>query len=339
MPVRCLVTGATGFIGLHLVPSLVAAGHEVTCLVRRTSNVEALKSPAVQFVTGDVDSGAGLAAAVAGQQAIFHLAGSIRGLRRDDFFRTNCHGVRHVVEAATRQSSPPVVVVASSIAAAGPSQGERPLEPGDPARPVSYYGESKLAGEQEARRFAADVPISVIRAPIVFGPGDRVSFEWFRSVAKFRLHFVPGFSAARFSLVHVDDAVQGFIAAAERGRRLSPTHDAPTLGEGCYYVAADETPTYGEIGRHIAASLGVTRYGTVRTPIVALRLAAFAGECLGRITRKPPFLGLGKVREAAAGSWVCATQSARDELGFAPATPLNERFATTAAWYRKHGWL
>lgn len=337
--VRYLVTGATGFIGLHLVRALVAAGHEVTCLVRRTSRVDALRQPAVDFVEGDVESGAGLAEAVVGRQAVFHLAGSIKGIRRADFFRTNCDGVRQVVEAAARQSSPPAVVIASSIAAAGPCVGNRLLQPGDEARPVSFYGESKLAGERAAQQFAADVPISVIRAPIVFGSGDRVSFEWFRSIAKFRLHFVPGFRAARFSLVHVDDAVSAFLAAAERGRRLLPATDSDTSGRGCYYVAADEMPTYGEIGSYVASSLGITWFRTVRVPTLALKGAALAGECAGRLTGKPPFLGLGKVREASAGSWVCCTETARRELEFRPAQNLAERFAATADWYREKRWL
>lgn len=336
---RCLVTGATGFIGLHVVRSLVAAGHEVTCLVRRTSRVDSLRQLPVESVTGDLESGEGVPEAVAKRHAIFHLAGSIKGIHRDDFFRSNCGGVRHIVEAAARQSTPPILVIASSIAAAGPCVGSRLLQPGDDARPVSLYGESKLAGEQEARKFAADVPISVIRAPIVFGDGDRVSFEWFRSIAKFRLHFVPGFRIERFSLIHVDDAVQALIAAVERGRRLTPMTEAATVGQGIYYAAANETPTYREIGDYVASSLGITWFRTIRTPILALRAAALAGECVGRITKKPPFLGLGKVREAAAGSWVCSTQSARDDLGFRPGTDLAGRFATTAAWYREQRWL
>lgn len=336
---RCLVTGATGFIGLHLVRTLAEAGHELTCLVRRTSRVDALRGPAIRLAEGDVDSGKGVAEAVAGQEAIFHLAGSIRGLTRDDFFRTNAFGVRNIAEAAARNPNPPAVVVVSSIAAAGPCEGQRPLRPGDPERPVSYYGESKLAGEREARRFAADVPITVVRSPIVFGGGDRVSFEWFRCVAKYRLHFVPGFRNARFSMVHVDDLVRLLLAAAEHGRRLRPEADDTADGRGCYYVAADEAPTYSEIGRYVATSLGISRYGTLRTPIAALRLAALAGEGLGRLTRKPPFLGLGKVCEAAAGSWVCETHSARDELGFAPSRTLGDSFAVTAAWYREQGWL
>jgi nucleoside-diphosphate-sugar epimerase len=334
-----LVTGATGFIGLHLVRTLSAAGHELTCLVRRTSRVDGLSGPAIRLVQGDVDSGHGVAGAIAGQDAVFHLAGSIRGLTRDDFFRTNCDGVRQIVEAAAGTPNPPAVVVVSSIAAAGPCEGQRPLRPGDPERPVSCYGESKLAGEREARRLAADVPVTVVRSPIVFGGGDRVSLDWFRCVAKYRLHFVPGFSDARFSLVHVDDLVQLLIAAAERGRRLRAAADDQSDGQGCYYVGADEAPTYGEIGGFVAASLGIHRYGTLRTPITALRLAAVASECWGRMTRKPPFLGLGKVREASAGSWVCSTQSARDELGFSPSKTLRDSFTATAAWYREHGWL
>jgi nucleoside-diphosphate-sugar epimerase len=337
--VRCLVTGATGFIGLHLVPFLTTAGHEVTCLVRRSSQVDALRAGDVRLVEGDVDTGAGLDAAIAGQDAVVHLAGSIRGIRRHDFFRTNAEGVKHVVAAAARSATPPTTVLASSIAVAGPVSPEQPHRPEDACQPVSYYGESKLAGEAEARRFAADVPISIVRCPIVFGEGDRVSFEWFRSLAKFRTHFVPGFRAHRYSLVHVADVVRSLVAIVERGRRVAPGGDSTAPGRGVYYVAADETPTYAEIGNYLAAALGIAEFRTISTPVAALRLAAFVGECLGRVTGKAPFLNVGKVREASAGSWVCCTRSARDDFDFAAAAPLADRFAATADWYRRQGWL
>jgi nucleoside-diphosphate-sugar epimerase len=337
--VRCLVTGATGFIGLHLVRALTAAGHETTCLVRASSRVDELRTLPVRFAAGNVTTGEGVAAAVAGQDVVFHLAGAVRGRTRDDFLRTNCDGVRHVVEGAARCANPPVVVVASSLAATGPSVDGRPHEPGDADRPVSFYGASKLAGEAEARRLAARVPITIVRPPIVFGGGDRASFDWFRSLAWLRLHVVPGFRAARFSLVHVDDLVEIFQRAALQGRRLPADAADSAAGCGCYYAAADETPTYREIGRYVAGSLGIAHFATLPIPIALLRFVGWAGDGVGRVSGHPPAVGLDKVREAAAGSWICSSQTARDELAFRPAASLAEQFAATAAWYREQRWL
>lgn len=336
---RCLVTGATGFIGLHLVRRLAVVGHEVVGLVRKSSRRIDLEAISVPVAVADLESGEGVAEAVARCDVVFHLAGAVRGLTRDDFFRPNADGVRRVVEAASRCPTPPVVVVVSSLAAAGPARDDHAHEPGDVARPISYYGESKLAGEFAAREFADRVPITVVRPPIVFGEGDRASFEWFRSLAKFHLHAVPGRRTARFSIIAVDDLVDGLLAAAERGRRLLAGDDAATRGSGLYYLAADTMPTYREIGALVATSLGIRHYVTLPVPSLALSLVGFAGECAARITKRPPLLGRDKVREALAGSWICSPATACAELGFKPSKTLAEQFAMAAAWYRGQGWL
>jgi dihydroflavonol-4-reductase len=337
--VRCLVTGATGFIGLHLVRRLTAAGHDVACSVRKSSRRGELEALPVRMTTADLETGEGLDDALAGCDVVFHLAGAVRGLTRGDFFRPNADGVRHVVEAAGRCAAPPVVVVVSSLAAAGPATGNHPHEPGDVARPISLYGQSKLAGETAARQVADRVPITIVRPPIVFGEGDRASFEWFRSIAKFRLHAVPGFGPARYSIVHVDDVAVALIAAAERGRRLVPGDDPSLRGIGVYYVAADETPTYREIGELVAGALGIRRYIALPIPGPILRLAGFAGECAARLTGRAPLLGCDKAREATAGSWTCSTATARAELDLAPSKNLAAQFAQAVAWYRERKWL
>lgn len=293
----------------------------------------------MRLATADLETGVGLADALVGCDVVFHLAGAVRGLTRGDFFRPNADGVRHLVETASRCAVPPVVVVVSSLAAAGPAVDGRPHEPGDVARPISLYGESKLAGEAAARQFADRVPITIVRPPIVFGQGDRASFEWFRSIAKFRVHAVPGRRTARFSLIHVDDVVDALMAAAERGRRLVPGDDPAARGTGLYYVADDQMPTYREIGELVAAALGIKRYIALPIPSPILRFAGFAGECAARVTGQPPLLGRDKAREATAGSWICSPATARGELGFAQSKALAEQFAAAAAWYREQKWL
>ena len=103
----------------------------------------------------------------------------------------------------------------SSLAAAGPSSGD-PLTEDEEPRPVSAYGESKLAAERAVLEFGRTRPVIVIRPPAVYGPRDRDTFMLFQSVQR-RLHVIPGRGAQKVSLVHVDDLVTGICAGRALG--------------------------------------------------------------------------------------------------------------------------
>jgi nucleoside-diphosphate-sugar epimerase len=337
-PQSVLVTGASGFIGRHLVPRLIARGRRVSGLVRAASRSDELRAAGVQVLIGDVTDRAAIERALERSQAglVFHLAGLLKALRTDDFGRVNTGGVEAVATACANRADPPVLVVVSSLAAAGPSAAGRPRVEGDSPTPVSAYGRSKLAGERAAAEYAVGVPISIVRPPIVFGPGDRGVLEMFRPIARRGIHVVPGRGDFRFSLIHVADLVEGLLLVAEKGERLRPG-GAP--GQGLYFLAAEDTPTYAELGTALASALGRQRAAVVRLPRPLMRLVGLCGDALGRIRRRPGWLNSDKIAEALAGSWTCSSVKARTQLGWFPAAALPERLRETAQWYRQAGWL
>lgn len=218
---KVLVTGASGFIGSHLASALVARGDEVTCLVRKTSQIKGLNGLGVQLVYGDVTQPESLLSAVAGQETVYHLAGITLALTKRQFFRVNQEGIRNIARACAAQPGPPVLLVVSSLAAAGPALDGRPKIESDPSQPVSAYGRSKRAGEQEAELFADRVPTTIVRPPIVFGERDHLGLPLFRSVDKFGIHFVPGRGRHRYSLIHVADLAELIILVAQRGKHCA----------------------------------------------------------------------------------------------------------------------
>jgi len=333
-----LVTGASGFIGQHLVRRLIERGDRVSCLVRATSRIDELRSSGAQLIEGDATDRAGIERALAESQAgvVFHLAGLVKALRTEDYLRVNAGGVESVAAACADRAERPVLIVVSSLAAAGPCAGDQPRVEGDLPAPVSAYGRSKLAGELAAARYATRVSISVVRPPIVFGPGDRGVLEMFRPIAHAGLHVVAGWEQRRVSLIHVADLVALMLLAAEKGERLHPD-GAP--GQGVCFVAAERDPTYAELGQAMGMALGKRRATVVHMPGPLVRLAGLCGDALGRVRQRPGWVNSDKIAEALAGSWTCSSAKARTQLGWSPAATLAERLRETAQRYRQAGWL
>jgi dihydroflavonol-4-reductase len=325
---RALVTGGQGFVGSHLCARLVAQGHRVLVLARPSSQLGNLAGVHVDVVRADVTEPDTLHSAVAGCDVIFHVAGALKGLREQDLDRVNAEGTRNLVAAAAgAQPRPSRFVYVSSVAAAGPSPGGKtPRTEAMPPQPLTWYGHSKLAGEN-AVRAAAGLDWTIVRPPIVFGPRERDVLGYFR-IARRGVLPVVGFSDRHYSLIYVEDLVDGLVRAAA----------APAAAGQVYFLAGSEVVSWVELGQLIAAALGVAGR--------PLRLPEFIAAAAGRIADvyalargKPEIFSSQKVIEMLAPAWVCSAEKAAHDFGWRASTPLPDALATTARWYREHGWL
>lgn len=350
---RVLVTGASGFIGQQLVAELLARGDEVTCLVRTSTSTKSLEKLDVRLLAGDVTHPTSLPAALNGIDVVYHLAAATRGNTLAQYCKVNEVGVRNIVETCARRTSPPIVLMVSSLAAAGPTpDANRPRTEVDLPSPVSNYGRSKRAGELAAEAWAGEVPITIVRPPVVLGPGDRTGLALFRNIRRFRSFLVLG-AGFRISVIHVSDLTAAIVAAAQCGQRLparatsnrsiESSHDSvgskSNPGCGYYFVAAEEHPTVAELCRMIARSVSRPRAWAIRMPLALLWTAGAAGQLTGAVTFRPRYLNLDRARELMAGHWNCLSDKACRELNFKCGVPLPERIQETAQWYRDQGWL
>lgn len=322
-PATISLTGATGFLGWHLAEAFRDAGWQVRAIVRPGSakplpegvhRVEAALAPA---------DAAALAAAIDGSALLVHNAGIIRAARPSAFDAVNVDGTRAVVEAANRAGARLILV--SSQAAAGVGSPLRPSREGDPPRPLTAYGHSKL-GAEDVVRSTARVPWTVLRPSAIYGPRDRGFLPLFR-LASWGLFLQVARPSAAFTLTYVHDVVRAVVLAAD---------DARAAGETLFVGHAPAYPAEALL-QSLAAVFG-RRYRPLRVPPAALRVAALAGELSWKMGRQP-LIDAARLNELRAAGFVCAVDRARLVLGFSAAVTLPDGIERTAQWYRDQGWI
>jgi nucleoside-diphosphate-sugar epimerase len=326
--IRCLVTGASGFVGSHLAQELVRQGAAVRALVRKTSNLQWLGGTDAEIVCGELRRPESLAAALEGVDHVFHVAGVIKATGPDAYFRVNAGGTASVLEACCGLNRKPKVVLVSSLAAGGPSGRGPALTEEDPPRPISFYGQSKVEAERVAARYFQRLPIAIVRPPVIYGPRETDVFQFIKAAARWRIAPIAGEFDTPLSLVHVQDVVAGLIAAAR----------SPHSAGRTYYVAGPETVTWTTVADALEKVLG-HRLLRFRVPMTVSRIAAVVAELTSAVTRRPALFSREKVREILADGWVCNIEKAQRELGFAPKIGIVEGMRTTIEWYRQQKWI
>ncbi len=305
------ITGASGFIGRHLVRALEGRAR-LRLLVRRPDAT--LAGNEVEILEGALESEAALADLVAGVETVIHAAGAIRAPDRARFEAINATATARLARAAAEAGVHRFVLV-SSLAARAPE--------------VSAYAWSKARAEAELRRFAETMQIAVIRPPAVYGPGDRATLEIFRGLARGRL-VVPAAREGRFSLIFVEDlaALLAHLCEAPwpRGLILEPDDGHP----GGY--------RWQDLADRAAAATG-RPVRLVLLPRAAGQLVASTSELFARITGKAPLLPVDKLGEFYHSDWLCRPEGLEKVAGWRPHVTFAEGLDRTFAWYRAAGWL
>jgi nucleoside-diphosphate-sugar epimerase len=319
-----LITGATGFVGGHLAERLAAQGWRVRALARPTSDTARLRALGAEIAPGSLDDVDSLTAAADGADTVFHLAALTTAPDEAAFRRANAEGTRNVARAALRGGTRPRrLVYLSSYAACGPAVNGRPRRMSETPAPLTAYGRTKLQGEAAAREVEpAGVELVTLRAPAVYGPGDRAFLPVFR-LAKRGVAPVPTGPTRLVHLIYVHDLVTALANAAD-------------ARPGTWAVAEPVAHPYPELVAAIGRSLGKN---PVRLPVPAglLRAAGTLAERFGGMVGGTGVFSREKADEMLAEAWVC--DLAGSEALLPRATPLAEGLAETARWYRTQGWL
>ena len=325
---KTLVTGATGFIGSHLVERLVEEGEDVRCFVRKTSKTNWLKGLPVEIFVGDLLNPESLKDALREVKTIYHVAGITKARKKRDYRRSNTEATRRLLETISESAnSIDRFVHVSSQAAVGPSLNGNPVDEKTPFHPVDIYGRSKREAEEACHEYFDRFPITIIRPVAVFGPRDKDTFTFFQFMHRGILPII-GSEKKRVALIHVKDLVEGIILAAQNERAIVQT----------YFIGNSVSPSWGDL-HSIASEVIGRKVKKVVLPNFAVYLIAAVAEPLSFITGKPALFSFEKAKELAQPDWSCKVEKAEQELGYRSRKTLVEGMRETMGWYRREGWI
>jgi dihydroflavonol-4-reductase len=314
---KTLVTGATGFIGSHLVRALAGRGDELRLLVRRRSSVEHLEDLEFERLTGDITDRRAVRRAVKDVERVFHVAGStsMRSGDRNRVFEVNVLGTRNLVEEAVRANVEQVVHT-SSAGAIGPA---RPGGTADESQAFSAgdlgiaYVNSKHEAEVEAMRAAgSELKLVIVNPTFVLGPDDP-SGTSNALVKRVMLRQIPFYVDGGLNIVDVRDVAKGHLQAAAKGRA------------GQRYILGGRNFTLGRLFADIGRISGVPPPPVKVSP----RLTNAAVGAAHRVGFPVP-VSDDELRSAEQW-WTYRSTKAKKELGFKP-RPHEETLEDTVRW-------
>ena len=325
---KALITGGNGFIGSHLVERLLNYDYQITCLVRKTSNLRWIQDLPVEFVYGDITDLDSLLPIVPDVDYVFHLSGALRANEESEFYRVNHAGTKNLLEAC-RQNNPNLkrFIYVSTQAAAGPAKNEKPLTENDPHQPISIYGKSKLLAEQVVMEYQKFFPATIVSPPTVYGPRDDDVLEIFKYI---KLGIMPLISKQEklLSIISVHDLVRGIQAAAECSEAKNES----------FFLSNRQPCSWRELENTIARVMD-KRAVTIRLPVFMLDVAAYLSESVAKILKKTAILNRDKANEMKQNFWLIDPSKAEQKLGFSAEIPLETGLKETYQWYRQQGWL
>lgn len=323
---KALVTGATGFVGGHLVDRLLARGDEVTALVRAPAKATDFAERGVRLVRGDLGDHAALAEAAAGQDVIYHSAALTGAVDEAEFLAANRDGTANIIRAARDAGTTPRFVLVSSMAAGGPADRGLPRTADGRDAPVTMYGRSKLAGELVLRD--ESLPWVIVRPPTVYGPRDRDNLITVFKAARFGIAPVFGDGSMEISVVHVEDLADGIVLAGTTEGIAGRT----------YYVNHPEVVSSADLVRSIGRMMG-RDVALVPIPEWAARVALSATGAWAAALQRKTILRADKANEFFQAAWTGDPAPFMRDTGWAPRYDLARGLAHTHAWYRDAGWL
>ncbi|MGC2404758.1 MAG: hopanoid-associated sugar epimerase [Acidobacteriaceae bacterium] len=326
---RVFVTGATGFVGSHVAQELARRGADLRLLIRSTSKLENLADLPADLVTGDLLQAEALRSAVAGCDAVMHVAADYRlwVTNPEEMLAVNVGGTRELLRLA-REQNVPRVVYTSSVATMGFLPNGRLADEASPvslADMIGHYKRSKYLAEQEAVAAArTGQHVMILNPTTPIGSRDVKPTPTGRIVVDFLNRRFPAYMDTGLNLVDVNEVARTHVDALERGR------------PGERYILGGENLTLKQVLDKMSAMTGLPS-PTMRVPhTVAMMFALWDQTITGKLRGREPRATVEAVRMGKKMMFVSSAKAERD-LGFRVA-PVYTALRSAIEWFRAHGY-
>lgn len=329
MKKRILITGASGFVGYHLITAALASDLEVFAAVRPSSDIEHLKEFDIKYTHPDFSSIEALKKELEEKKYsyIVHAAGVTSAKTQKEYNIVNADYTRNLALATvTARIKLEKFVFVSSLAALGPlADLSGQIEDYSPGHPVTNYGASKLLAEKYLSEIN-DLPLLVIRPTAVYGPREKDIYILLQTINKgFEPHI--GSFKQQISFIYVKDLARIIIDSLFSDIRNRQ------------YNISD-----GNVYDRYALAKGVKKALNKKTwkfhlPVFAVSGLAVLMELIYRNSTAAPTLNKDKMNELTAVNWACSIEGAKKDIGFKPAYNLERGLVETISWYKTNKWL
>ena len=325
---KLLITGASGFLGYHLIEEALLQDYEVYAGVRKSSNTKHLLNDRVTLVEMDLSDTGSIKDLLEqhGITHIIHAAALTRAKTESDYNFSNALLTRNLAIAATQAHlGLKKFIFISSLAAMGPSANGEPVKEEDIPRPLTWYGKSKLLAE----KYLADLPAFPfigLRPTAVYGPREKDLLLLIKSVCK-GIEIYVGSDDQKLSFVYVKDLATIAVNSL----------DSKIIGE--FYNISDGK-VYNRYAFADAAKKAIHKK-TIRLqlPLALMTIVAAGMDALYRKSSKTPVLNKDKVKELTALDWSCSITKSQRDLQYLPSYDLKTGMAETIQWYKKNNWI
>ena len=333
---KVLITGASGFIGHHLVQTALLKGYEVHAAVRPSSDIKSLKEmssnapSSLVFVYPDFSSKESLIPMLeAGQCSyVIHAAGATKAKNTETYNLINADYTLRLAQAAITADVPlKRFVFMSSLAALGPvDYNHNPITEMSEPKPVTSYGKSKLLAE----KYLADLkelPLTIIRPTVVFGPREKDLFVLFETLNK-GLDLYIGKKPQHLSFVYVKDLVDATMASLLETGKEKRIYN---ISDGQQY----DRYALANFFRELSGKSSYRFY----LPVKLINVVASFLEAGSVFLKNAPVLNKEKIKEITAANWNCSIDAARLKLNYNPQYSLKTGLSETLDWYKQNKWL